>query len=45
MGLLPKTKEYMIRVFDYAIAKSKVVSQKHAIRVAMASFFLASKVS
>ena len=44
MGLLTKTKEYMIRIFDYVIAKSKVITQKSIIQVALAAFFLANKV-
>ena len=44
MGLLTKTKEYMIRVFDYAIARCRVSSEKAVIQLAMAAFFLANKV-
>ena len=44
MGLLTKTKEYTIRIFDYTIAKSKIITQKALIQIALAAFFLANKV-
>lgn len=43
MGLMPKTKEYMIRVFDSAVAKTKVITKKYSMRIALTAFFLACK--
>ena len=43
MGLLTKTKEYMIRIFDYTIAKCRITTQKSTTQIAMAAFFLANK--
>lgn len=43
MGLITKTKEYLIRIFDYTIAKCRVTTDKAITQIAMASFFLANK--
>ena len=44
MGLITKTKEYLIRIFDYTLAKCRVTTEKGTTQIAMAAFFLANKV-
>lgn len=44
MGLLTKTKEYVIKLFDSTLLGCKVASQVSVMRIAYACLFIAVKV-